>query len=206
MFIRKFNRIPLTPALCRKYLTHLERENTVMHVMTVESRNKSFVRSNIGNIIKMDPEEWKHISNQDKCSPFRHLKYDIGKHGKILYFEKRRNIIRAGKKTHCDAFLSILHFKKWQRNKHWFAALATPNTVLSGIVKNGIPASIKKHHFATYTDKFPGIAIKLDANSTCTPELYPRSGKFIMPGTTTAPQLAKNITALIELLNRYADV
>lgn len=46
-----------------------------------------------------------------------HLRFNNGR-GKILYFLTNRNVIRAGKSTHADAFLGIVLWLLYQ-NDGW---------------------------------------------------------------------------------------
>ena len=65
--------------------------------------------------------------------------------------------------------------------------------VVSGRLRQRPGPAIKLHPSATYSMKFPGVALKLPSGSTT--EVY-ESGAFIVPGITSPGQLK---TALEEL-------
>jgi len=108
--------------------------------------------------------------------------------GKMLMFHSGA-VIRAGKATHVDAVRCIFKFNQWARKKcrqrhMWHAAIGCPNMVLSGKLAHPPPSRFKDHWRCNHSPKFPGVALQTDERIT--PEVYPKSGAFIVPGVTTA--------------------
>lgn len=108
--------------------------------------------------------------------------------GKMLMFHSGA-VIRAGKSTHVDAVRCIFKFNQWARKKcrvrhMWHAAIGCPNMVLSGKLVHIPHHSFKDHWRCNHSAKFPGVALQTDERIT--PEVYPKSGAFIVPGVTTA--------------------
>jgi hypothetical protein len=108
--------------------------------------------------------------------------------GKYLVFDSS-NVIRAGKHTHGDAVRCMFMFNAWLRKvcdtPHvWHTAIGCPNMVLSGKLLRKPPTSFKDHWRCNYSSKFPGVAVQTDERIT--PEVYPKSGAYIVPGVTKA--------------------
>ena len=123
--------------------------------------------------------------------------------GKLLVFQSG-NSIRAGKHTHIDAVRSMFRFNQWARrtasSPHvWHVAIDHPNMVLSGKLKTPPSSHFKSHWRCNYSVKFPGVAVK--ASSTCTPEVYPKSGSFIMPGATNAESVVAAVEAVSDAVS-----
>ena len=108
--------------------------------------------------------------------------------GKYLVFDSS-NVIRAGKHTHGDAVRSMFVFNKWLRSVSkqphvWHTAIGCPNMVLSGKLNTTPHPSFKDHWRCNHSSKFPGVAVQTDERIT--PEIYPKSGAYIVPGVTDA--------------------
>lgn len=139
------------------------------------------------------------FSTAEPYSPFEHDRYDVGEHGKILIFKKKGNIIRAGKHDVLDGLKGIFFFLRWTNDLNWPTTICAPNIVLLGKLKDKIPPSIREHHCSSWSAKFPGVAINWD-DTSCTPELYLTSNKFILPGVTDPAEAAKVLHRLHDLL------
>lgn len=191
--------------VARNILAHLQRQNVVMHVVFRKWPHRMTVRSAIRRRRYMphgttDPV--MRAAATDPSSPFEHNKFNLGRYGKILQFHRNKNLIRAGKHTHCDALYSTIRFIQWTRTSDWFVQLTAPNAVVSGKFAATLCSTVKDHPASTHSAKFPGIAIKL--NSTrCTPELYLKSGSFIVPGISTTNDLKTTVEDLVQSLTRH---
>jgi hypothetical protein len=82
-----------------------------------------------------------------------------------------------------------------------YAALACPNTVVTGRSKrNVIKEDLEVNWRAHSTLRFPGIAIKIPGGSIV-PEVYCSDNRFIMPGVRTPKQLHAGAISLMECLD-----
>lgn len=122
--------------------------------------------------------------------------------GKLLVFQSG-NTIRAGKHSHEDALRSLFRFNQFVRRAsgvphEWHAAIDHPNMVLSGKLAKLPSEKFKRHWRCNHTQKFPGVAVK--TGSTTTPEVYPKSGTFIMPGTRDVASLKSGLKAMADAL------
>lgn len=127
--------------------------------------------------------------------------------GKILVF-KSGNAIRAGKHTHEDSLRCMFLYNQFIRklcNMHheWHAAIDMPNMVLSGKLKKQPSAKFKHHWRCNFSSKFPGVAVA--TNEATTPEVYPRTSTFIIPGTTTAKSVTGAVLAINNVIDETAD-
>lgn len=126
-------------------------------------------------------------------------------------FPKRKNIIRAGKYTHSDAFMSTARFLGWSGlgKNRWPASFTAPNAVLCGKFCGPLNEKLKTYPFAAYSSRFPGVSINvadaalsmnLDGGSaaTATPEVY-MSGKFIIPGIKDGAALSTSLAVLADV-------
>lgn len=175
--------------------------NVVMHA--TRTRTPSRLRRHIlphSSILKRHKIDRSIYSTSEPYSPFEHDRYDAGKHGKILIFKKKGNIIRAGKHDVLDGYKGILFFLKWTNDLDWPTFVCAPNIVLLGELKEVIPPSIKNHYLTSWSSKFPGIAVNWP-DTSCTPELYLSSNKFILPGVTNPPEAVKVLQRLLHLLH-----
>ena len=176
------------------------RQNVVLHVSFDTSPFTSLIREIITGTVcaesNSDLAEW---SNSDPDSPFRHSKYDLGKDGKILQFQRKQNLIRAGKNSHADAVKSTLLFLSWTAPSRWPSRMSSPNMVASGKFVRPLPESVRNLPCATWSAKFPGIALKTSVKQ-CTPEVYLRQGTYIVPGVTTPETLSQCLQELAVML------
>ena len=124
--------------------------------------------------------------------------------GKLLVFQSG-NTIRAGKHSHEDALRSLFRFNQFVRRAggvphEWHAAIDHPNMVLSGKLAGRPREGFRDHWRCNYSQKFPGVAVK--TGSTTTPEVYPKSGTFIMPGTRDVASLRAGLDAMADFSDR----
>jgi hypothetical protein len=207
-------------------LSSLSRVNIVMHVCTEANPKRSYLRNALGAQLhrKTDIKAIKTrtglplglYSSSDLDSPFEHLRFNTTDSGKILVFHGKRNIIRAGKHTHADAFLSVLRFLNWSQcnEGNWFTGIATPNSVVNGWFKTPLTDALRTSPYVSYSDKFPGVSVNVAkayaamfgqpplVDNCCTPEIY-RSGKFIIPGVKTPQDLVVACMVLDRLYKQY---
>lgn len=204
-------------------IKNITRVNVVMHVCTENNFKRSYLRYGFGcrgkptdkiqNAPTRSGQKLGQYSSSDLDSPFEHLRFNAEKSGKILVFHNKRNIIRAGKSTHADAFHSVLKFMDWsQCNKQdWYTGIATPNSVVSGEYHFPITDKFRASPHVSFSDKFPGISVNVahalatsdNKDSTCcTPEVY-RSGKFIVPGIKIPTDLVSSCIVLNDLAKKY---
>lgn len=175
--------------------------NVVMHA--TRTRSPSRLRRLIlppANILKKLKIDRSIYSTSEPYSPFEHDRYDAGKHGKILIFKKKGNIIRAGKHDVLDGYKGILFFLKWTNDLDWPTFICAPNIVLLCELKSQIPPNIKNHYLSSWSSKFPGVAINWP-DTSCTPELYLTSNKFILPGVTKPHEAVQVLSRLLKLLH-----
>jgi len=120
------------------------------------------------------------------------------------------NIILAGRKSHASACLSSIRMSHVlsQQCKNsvnlWPAAQAAPNSVITGQLACRISPKIKDDSVnVNCSTKFPGIAISVSAKGV-TPELYLRRSMIIIPGITSASQLATVVTDVEKIIAPFA--
>ena len=125
--------------------------------------------------------------------------------GTVLVFNSW-HIIRSGGSSHACAITSLLQFVNFLRRRHktthgliWPSAACIPNSVYAGQFNNQVSESFKNAPCATYTTKFPGIAVDLSIPEKVTPELFLKASKFILPGVKTASTLSAALSALEKL-------
>jgi hypothetical protein len=171
-----------------------------MHVMAKSNPRLSAVRNALFPVPIGDVKDLSMYSSANLLSPFEHARFDAGCHGKIMLFKKNGNLIRAGKRTHGDAFLSALLFLRWMSPGRWLTAASAPNMVLSGKLQESRVAYLSAHHSVTGSSRFPGLALKLNVHSTCTPEIYPTSGRFILPGVSRVDTLMDTLDDMMDVL------
>ena len=172
------------------------RQNVVLHAKMKGCPFKATRRAKLGlaSAALVYPP---HFSSASPDSQFRHFRFDLGAHGKVLAFRSAANLIRAGKHTHADAVLSCLLFLRWCKSACWPALISAPNMVVSGKLTSRPSATLKAHPSATHSAKFPGVALRLPSKTTT--EVY-ASGAFIMPGIVTASQLSSALADLTAAL------
>lgn len=198
LFSRKFK--SESKSLCKHFKT-IKIVNVVMHA--TRTHNASRLRRQIlppSHILAKKKIDRSIFSTSEPYSPFEHDRYDAGHHGKILIFKKKGNIIRAGKHDVLDGYKGILFFLRWTNDLDWPTTICAPNIVLLAELKKKIPPQIKDHYLASWSSKFPGVAINWP-DTSCTPELYLTSNKFILPGVTNSAEALKVLVRLVDLLN-----
>ena len=122
--------------------------------------------------------------------------------GKMLIF-RSGNMIRAGKHSHADAlrclFATNQYIRRLCKLPHvWHTGIDHPNMVLSGKLHRPPGEGFKSHYLCTSSPKFPGVAVKTGAGTT--PEVYCKSGTYIIPGTTTIASFDAAVSAMAEAL------
>ncbi|WP_341246944.1 hypothetical protein [Nereida ignava] len=173
------------------------RQNVVLHVCFEDNPYKTLFRQKL--LQPTTNAALAGCSNSDPDSPFRHHKYDLGDDGKVLQFQRKRNLIRAGKSTHADAVRSTLLFLRWASPGQWPARMTSPNMVASGRFAHPLPEATKALPCATWSAKFPGVALK-PPNSKCTPEVYLKQGTYIIPGVTSPESLSVCLQQVSDML------
>lgn len=183
-----------------KLIKSCTRQNVVLHVSFESNPHTTLFRHLLQ---KSQPQkentrlnEW---SNSDPDSPFRHSKYDLSTDGKILQFQRKQNLIRAGKNSHADAVRSTLLFLAWTAPAKWPTRMSSPNMVASGKFACPLPETVRNLPHATWSAKFPGVALKTGVVQ-CTPEVYLRQGTYIVPGVTTPQTLSVCLQQLSKML------
>ena len=194
---------------CLKHFSKFTRSNIVSHSTYDSPRNAQRARV-YGRVCRPS------LGDTSKLARVSQLKagvdtchYRISAHpssrndGKILVF-KSGNAIRAGKHTHEDSLRCMFSYNQFIRkmcNMHheWHAAIDMPNMVLSGKLVRKPSAAFRTHWRCNYSSKFPGVAIT--TNEATTPEVYPRTSTFIIPGTTDA----KSVTGAVLAINNVLD-
>lgn len=133
------------------------------------------------------------LRSNNMASQFAHYRFHTTDHGKLLSFTTG-NTIRAGKHTHGDSVLAALRFQWWmhqttnKRQPPWISACSTPNCVLTGKFNGPLGPGFDGAWSVTKSSKFPGHAITVCKGVT--PEVFPTSGKFIVPGVTNVETLS----------------
>ena len=129
--------------------------------------------------------------------------------GTILLFNSM-HAIRSGGSSHACAIISLLKFVNYLRRIHpdthgsiWVHAASIPNTVFCGQFTHSLSASFRQSALATYTSKFPGIAVTVSNSSRITPEVFLKDSKFILPGVKTAVALQQTLVELGEAAAPY---
>lgn len=199
--------------LASKHMQFCERSNVVSH-STYESprlsqRGRVYGRRCIPSIGSSAALARRSMikTGVDACH-YRINGYPAARNdGKLLVFQSG-NAIRAGKRSHEDSLKCMFKFNQWVRrtcgsHHEWHTAIDNPNMVLSGKLKRPVSSKFKSHWRCNYSVKFPGVAVK--TRSSTTPEVYPKSAAFIIPGTTTVDSLAAAIEAINEALDETAD-
>ena len=138
-----------------------------------------------------------------------HMRIRTLNDGKFLMFGTG-NIILAGRKSHASACLSSIrmsHVLSQQCKDSvnlWPAAQEAPNSVITGQLAFPISPTIKDDSVhVNYSTKFPGIAMSVSAPGV-TPELYLRRSMIIIPGITSAAQLATVVADVEKIIKPYA--
>ena len=142
-------------------------------------------------------------------SPFAHHKIRTSVGATILMFNSGQ-LIRSGGNSPGQALISLLKFVNFLQRTHpathanaWIGAATIPNSVFTGQFVCDVSPAFKNDSAATYTSKFPGIAINLNIDEKITPELFLRRSKFIIPGIKTAHALSRAADALVSVVQPY---
>ena len=95
-------------------LAWIDRENVVMHIAMKPLSHRSFLRTATGSYEKKKCENRRTFSLQtysgaDLDSPFSHLRFNTKNDGKILKFEKNRNLIRGTPKNYTLILACIIN-------------------------------------------------------------------------------------------------
>lgn len=132
--------------------------------------------------------------------------------GVVLEFPMSNNLIHAGQKEPAQSWLSSLWFCRQHMHGQFPLAESLPNMVATGQFSFPIKTAwAKKQHFLSGSDKFPGFALThVRLPPKVTPEIYTtengtKNAKFIIPGITSADQLAQTLTLLSDLFDRASD-
>lgn len=193
-------------------LKTFESVNVVMH-MSLHGRSHR-LRSLITppppiiNSLKVDNT---HLSVADSNASFDHTRYSDPLLGKILLFKKetrgqsKYNLIRPGQTYPADGILCVLMFLKWNHDLSWPTTIKIPNIVYTGEFKTPIPRGVyktenRRHHRATKRDTYHGVTIKLQ-NTACKFSLAMKSNKFILPGTTSVPDVYEAFSQLSKIFS-----
>lgn len=105
-------------------------------------------------------------------------------------------MIRAGKYTHGDAVSGAIAFVATLGG--WPSAMSVPNTVISCQYRNPIHASIRNDWRASWTTKFPGIAVTFPDIDT-TVEVFLKRSTWISPGIRSPEHLADAMCRMRDL-------
>jgi TATA-box binding protein (TBP) (component of TFIID and TFIIIB) len=134
-----------------------------------------------------------------------HYRIRTDKDGKFLIFGTG-NIILAGRKSHAAACLSAARMIRLLANSQQTIVSpithSSPNSVITGQLKEMVSEDVKSCLFVNYSSKFPGIALDIPTPGI-TPELYLRRGMVIIPGVTSSEALTSAIREIGELLKPY---
>lgn len=137
-------------------------------------------------------------------STFAHFK--IATTGGTLLVFKSLHVIRSGGSSHGGAIVSLLKFVNYLRTLHpathrwvWPSASSIPNSVYTGQFRRRVLPSFRSSSSATFTSKFPGIAVTLPLAEKITPELFLKDSKFILPGIKTERALCDTLLALRQI-------
>ena len=132
--------------------------------------------------------------------------------GVVLEFPMSNNLIHAGQKEPAQSWLSSLWFCRQHMHGQFPLAESLPNMVATGQFSFPIKTAwAKKQPFLSGSDKFPGFALThVRLPPKVTPEIYTtengtKNAKFIIPGITSAAQLAQTLTLLSDLFDRASD-
>ena len=195
LFLRDFTDKTTCVDSCR-------RENVVLHMAFEPAVHRSTLRRRLE--VPSRPFDTSLYNTAKPTSPFSNHRFDIMAHGKVLEFQKRKNIIRAGKHTHADAFRAALFFTRWTQSGRWPTRVTVPNMVVSGTLNRQCPPHMTAHCRATSGPKFSGVSLKFPTSSA-TPIIFPKSRKFTIPGITSPASLELAFANLDEALKEVAD-
>ena len=198
-------------------LLGLDASNIVMHCSLVPERRSPVVESMLGRplpTVAPSGERLRMMSAvSTPASPFAHFNIkitseDYGSSTFLLF--NSNHLIRSGGGDTGTSFLTVLRFLNYLRrisnethDNAWLSAVSIPNSVYCGQFRYAVDIKIRTSSFATYTSKFPGIAIALDMEDKVTPELFLKASKFIIPGIKNKSMLISAVNRLIEIVGPY---
>ena len=197
----------LKPRVAKKF-KNLRQANVVLHCDLNPGPRSRHLASLFGQDLPTavpNSEEMQLISCPAKPhSAFAHWKIKTTM-GTVLVFNSW-HIIRSGGSSHGCAITSLLQFVNFIRRRHtashglvWPSAASIPNSVYAGQFVGQVGPAFKHASCATYTTKFPGIAVSLPIPEKVTPELFLKASKFILPGVKTASVLSAALESLSDL-------
>lgn len=198
-------------------LSVLDASNIVMHCSLVPDTRCSIVENMLGQLLPRSAPSGERLRMMSAvstpASPFAHFNIkitstDYGSSTFLLF--NSNHLIRSGGGDTGTSFLTVLRFLNYLRtvsskthHNAWLSAISIPNSVYCGQFRHPIDTKIRESSFATYTSKFPGIAIALDMDDKITPELFLKASKFIVPGIKNQYMLITAIERLVEIVSPY---
>ena len=130
-------------------------------------------------------------------------------HGVFLQFVTGNHIQAGGDGTHASAFLAVALYNAYigrlaRSPLHYPGAIGAPNIVWYVKFKKKINrVSLSAFHRASWSDKFPGIAIhtgSVSAGTSATPEIFPESGKMVIAGMRSPGTVRACLTEVLSIL------
>ena len=197
----------------KKHIKTLKQSNVVLHSsLSRHSRSVISARyfSRSTPVVTPSSQSLRLASSRGTPnSPFAHHKIRTSMGATILMFNSGQ-IIRSGGDSIGVAVISLLKFVNYLRLAHphthahvWIGAATVPNSVFSGQFANMIEGSLKLDSCATFTSKFPGIAIALPTPDKITPEVFLRRSKFIIPGIKSPESIAECTNWLVSAVQPH---
>jgi TATA-box binding protein (TBP) (component of TFIID and TFIIIB) len=189
--------------------TYLERSNIVQHCTV---RPTAATHSNRAALYRMcapvglATNATLSKANLESTKGLRsHYRIRTDKDGKFLIFGTG-NIILAGRKSHAAACLSATRMIRLLAHSQQTIVSpvthSSPNSVITGQLKEMVSEDVKNSLFVNHSSKFPGIALNIETPGV-TPELYLRRGMVIIPGVTSSAALTSAIQEIGILLKPY---
>ena len=192
---------------------YVTRSNVVMHSTTAQTPKQLVLKRALGRNYKVTARGplMTALRSNNLASQFAHFRFFTKQNGQMLSFATG-NTIRAGKHTHGDSVLAALRFQQWvhmttdKKQPPWISACSTPNTVLTGKFKGPLNASFSTAWCISKSSKFPGHAVTVPDTAGVTPEVFPTSAKFIVPGVTSVATLRRALDHLQTLQSQPTTV
>ncbi|MGB0547724.1 MAG: hypothetical protein ACPGR8_01205 [Limisphaerales bacterium] len=189
------------------------RSNVVMHSTTAQTPKQLVLKRALGRNFKVTARGplMTSLRSNNLASQFSHFRFYTSENGQMLSFATG-NTIRAGKHTHGDSVLAALRFQQWahhttdKKQPPWISACSTPNTVLTGKFKKPLNPTFSTAWCISKSSKFPGHAVTVPGTAGVTPEVFPTSGKFIVPGVTSVNTLRSALDHLHNLQSQPTTV
>ena len=185
----------------------MTRSNIVMHSTTAATARGRLFAQALGRAWPQGVPSYpsvRALRADEHGSPFAHYRFQTVGHGKVLAYATG-NCIRAGKHTHGDACAAAMRFARWMHLSTdrvaapWVSAISTPNAVITGQLAAPVTSAFLADWSVTATDKFPGVAVSVPGLQGVTPEVFPKSGKFIVPGVRSPAELIAAVTHIDRL-------